>query len=403
MNLKRSFLALVALILGVGIFGAVPQQAHAQTYGNVTCTVYTNTIMSFPHGKLWNCSPSANVNTVAAVLGGIGSDAKSKLDASDGEFYIFENYADWNDYCSNSAGAFPCASGVTSDVSGWTYTSSSSVPTSLLFYEFAWAGSVALSDLSATTAHEAGHQLDPLYGPTLSASEASASSLYTSKLAKDWTNFNALTDCGVGGVFRAKRDSLLHWICGSKVTATVGGTITNNNTITLTFTDLALSPNPDQVMVTVVTGDTTSTVAGKLAAAINANTNLTSHGISAIANVNQVNITSYTGREATYSKITTGTITLNIGTVSKGTADTLSQPYAGGDNETVLKQAWPRHFPDPAEIFAEEIKVDKTGTPSGNADPGHYFQNDNFACTLAIAHSLRLNGTAPTSWITPCL
>src|SRR5689334_5970260 len=40
MNIRRGFLALAAMILGVGFLGALPQQAQAQT---ITCTITDTT------------------------------------------------------------------------------------------------------------------------------------------------------------------------------------------------------------------------------------------------------------------------------------------------------------------------------------------------------------------------
>lgn len=74
-------------------------------------------------------------------------------------------------------------------------------------------------------------------------------------------------------------------------TVTVGGTITNNDTLTLTFLNPNLPNSTEAVTVAVVTADTTTTVAAKLAAAINADTKLDAVGIGASSAVAVVTVT----------------------------------------------------------------------------------------------------------------
>jgi hypothetical protein len=62
---------------------------------------------------------------------------------------------------------------------------------------------------------------------------------------------------------------------------TIGGTITNNDTIVATFTNPNLPGGSEAVTIPVVTADTTTTLAAKLAAAINADTNLAGLAITA--------------------------------------------------------------------------------------------------------------------------
>lgn len=64
-------------------------------------------------------------------------------------------------------------------------------------------------------------------------------------------------------------------------TITIGGTITNGDTLTATFANASLPIGSEAVTIPVVTADTTTTLATKLAAAINADANLLALGFSA--------------------------------------------------------------------------------------------------------------------------
>lgn len=64
-------------------------------------------------------------------------------------------------------------------------------------------------------------------------------------------------------------------------TVTVGGTITNLDVATLTFTAALLATGTEPVHYNIVTADTTTTIAAGLAAAINADTKLAALGITA--------------------------------------------------------------------------------------------------------------------------
>ena len=60
MNLRRTFLALGAMILGIGLFGAIPQQAQAAV---VTCTATDPTQSQYPYGQ-WSkrCGSTAVIS-----------------------------------------------------------------------------------------------------------------------------------------------------------------------------------------------------------------------------------------------------------------------------------------------------------------------------------------------------
>jgi hypothetical protein len=83
MNLRRAFLALGAMILGVGFFGAFPQQAQAQT---VTCAPVNSSPSQWPlASNVQECTGSATpvyggiVRNTLESIGNDGTDAAQRL------------------------------------------------------------------------------------------------------------------------------------------------------------------------------------------------------------------------------------------------------------------------------------------------------------------------------------
>ena len=103
----------------------------------------------------------------------------------------------------------------------------------------------------------------------------------------------------------------------AKQAATIGGTVTTGDTLTITVSDSGLA-SPEAVTYTVQSGDTTTTIAANLAAAITADTNLQTIGVNAISNGTSVSIKSASPNITTYAQSTsvgaTETITLGINT-----------------------------------------------------------------------------------------
>ena len=101
-------------------------------------------------------------------------------------------------------------------------------------------------------------------------------------------------------------------------TAGLTGTVTASDLLTLTVTDSGLPSGHESVSYTVVAGDSFGKIATRLAAAINADTNLQTAGISASAGGDVVNILSYSPNATTYSKSTSGGATevITLGTAA---------------------------------------------------------------------------------------
>ncbi len=96
--------------------------------------------------------------------------------------------------------------------------------------------------------------------------------------------------------------------------ATIGGTITAGNTLTLTVLDSGLSGGTKSLPYTVVAGNTTSTIATSFKNAINADTSLQAIGVTATSVNSTISISSQSTNATTYSSSTstgaTETITL---------------------------------------------------------------------------------------------
>jgi RHS repeat-associated protein len=108
------------------------------------------------------------------------------------------------------------------------------------------------------------------------------------------------------------------------IRATIGGTATAGDVLTLTAHDSSLGGGQESVIYTVGSGNTLSDVADGLAAAINTNTNLSSAGITATSTGAQVALYTQSGQETSYSSSTSGgateTISLSYDKIYRGTS-----------------------------------------------------------------------------------
>ena len=95
-------------------------------------------------------------------------------------------------------------------------------------------------------------------------------------------------------------------------TANITGSVTSGNTLTITVNDPALSGGTEAVTYTVQSGDTLSSIATNLAAAITADTNLQAIGVNAVASSNQISMRSTSANLTTYSESTSGGATESI-------------------------------------------------------------------------------------------
>jgi len=111
------------------------------------------------------------------------------------------------------------------------------------------------------------------------------------------------------------------------VAATVGGTATLSDVLIITVHDVALPSGQDAVSYQVKSGDTLTTIASGLAAAINSDTTLQSIGVTGSSSGPVATIQSFSSNQTTYSS-----------SLSSGATETLAL------ESTVTSQTWSYHY-----------------------------------------------------------
>ena len=118
--------------------------------------------------------------------------------------------------------------------------------------------------------------------------------------------------------------------------ATVGGSITAGNIATITIFDAGLAGGSKAVNYTVLGTDTTTTVATGLKNAINADSALTAIGVSATSSAAIVTVSSTSVNVTSYTKTTTGTITVALGANTWGYLTKIDGPLTGSQDITTF-------------------------------------------------------------------
>ena len=120
--------------------------------------------------------------------------------------------------------------------------------------------------------------------------------------------------------------------------ATVGGSKTTGNVLTLTVHDTGLGGGQESDSYTVLSGDTLSSIAAGLVAAINADTSLQAIGVSASASGTSITLTSTSVNVTTYTESTSGgaTETITLGTNTFGYLTKIDGPLSGSDDITTF-------------------------------------------------------------------
>ena len=181
MNIRRSFLALAAMILGVGFFGALPQQAQAQTVPS--CVPKTSTSSNYPLDNVhaMSCLPAGYTNSVmsksqieTAVFGAIqslptnngGTTTKRPRDFLQSQgvvVFIFKNRAEANTWMSMNSPYNTSIFQTTTSRCGNTASNQTGIGIGqnialMVYAECTYArSSEANRDVRATALHEAGH------------------------------------------------------------------------------------------------------------------------------------------------------------------------------------------------------------------------------------------------------
>jgi hypothetical protein len=187
--------------------GKIPSE---RTFGGVTCYVgyaLGQPTNRWPAGRFWNCAGAVFPNPGVDAFNDLPQDAQSKLCNStktfNGSFYIFDTEEHYLTYCkasSGTSGEIPCLThslihtGITNPYVGISiiFTTIQYISGGAIF-----TGHLTSPDILNTTAHEAGHQVDPLYGErTFGSSLASLSPLFVGNLDADWQRVNDVAACG---------------------------------------------------------------------------------------------------------------------------------------------------------------------------------------------------------------
>ena len=158
-----------------------------------------------------------------------------------------------------------------------------------------------------------------------------------------YNNVNELTATSAGGPIRFQAtttNSVKSAVVNITKTATISGTITAGNVLTIGIHDKALS-KAENINYTVLSSDTTTTIATALKSAINADTTLSSLGITATSSGAVITITSSSPNATSYTEsvssgsteaITLGLSCSSTATISPSTAFTANPQLASGAN-----------------------------------------------------------------------
>lgn len=158
-------------------------------------------------------------------------------------------------------------------------------------------------------------------------------------------------------------------------TAVIGGTKTTGDTLTITVFDAGLSGGSKAVNYVVLAGDTLTSIATNIAAAINADTALQTVSVSATSSSTVLNIASASGSATTYAKSISGGATETI-TLASSTSTNL-YGYNNLNEVTSIAAGGPTKFQGTSN------KALKSATVNGNAASLQFTQS--FAGNASLA------------------
>jgi hypothetical protein len=231
-------LAILAAILAATILATPAAHATTQTAGGVTCN---NNYTGFPGAQLFYCYSTTQQVPVYTALSQLGADATNKLRNAQTLFYLFHDYNAYEQFCAGTGPTglhyIPCDPGAVSQVPGGEPVDGQTFldqrPVYSVIYEFSIVPGTSIEvgnstlQVQKTANHEAGHQLDSLYGVATDTAFASGSRSFLTALSFDWQHLNAMTPCGFGGVFTNQVDHTSNRICnGNTLNSVYSGTNT---------------------------------------------------------------------------------------------------------------------------------------------------------------------------------
>lgn len=290
-------LATLAGLAFAALLGSFAMSAPA--HAAVTCTTPTTSgTNTYPMNYLWICNgtgtvTAGDINAVNGSLGHLGnvnvgvvSDAKTKMASNKHYIYVFANSTDYNAYCTGTGDGnntanppIPGCHTILSSEGGVTVIDNVTGIDQSIIIENQVSGNITMAE---TAAHEAGHQLDSIYGIAKNGSGLISGQGNTPAI----TNEFAFKLTGASAVVQ-------------------GGPITVGDTLTITFKGTLLSSTP--VTYTITAGDTTtSLIATHFATQINGVSALTSSPINVNATASGATIQITSGAILSYSVSATG-------------------------------------------------------------------------------------------------
>lgn len=386
MNIRRGFLALAAMILGVGFLGAFPQQAQAQT---ITCApAYTHNPPDLWPDDGWTqyCGTATLTNgrTMNGSYSNIQGQARNEMrrapnrnfgDLNGVQFFIFGNPNEYQLWTGQQGRTYVAPLG--DDFAVTVFKAGTNIPDYSAVFMVNGNG-VTNTNITYRTGQQVGRSVDYLMGyvknggilpPTLIKVSDLQPGWTSADFNSDWTTLNVKEPCKVGvtpGLFTGLTNSGGVYICD--------GTLGDGTQLVPAF----LGQTNQQIMTGASWANIYQVNLNKDWETLNGLTACGSSGL-------------YRGRkDAQDNYICTG---------ASGTGNTLTATYTGLNNRQVLQLAWPKIFGKAETIFADQVSK-RYGMGSDTVDnprSGDYFFASRFECSQWLAGSLTNKGILPSA------
>ena len=182
--------------------------------------------------------------------------------------------------------------------------------------------------------------------------------------------------------------------------ATISGTVTNGNVLTITVHDAGLSGGQKSKSYTVTSGNTLTDIASGLVSAINGDTDLQSIGVSASSAGAVVTLTSHSTNVTTYTQSTSGGATevITLGANTYGYLTQINGPLAGDEDVTTFQyDGYGRLYSvTDSEGYTLVYEYDALNRPTKTTYPDGTFEKTTYARLDAVLETDR-NGRATQS------
>jgi RHS repeat-associated protein len=182
--------------------------------------------------------------------------------------------------------------------------------------------------------------------------------------------------------------------------ATISGTVTNGNVLTITVHDAGLSGGQKSKSYTVTSGNTLTDIASGLASAINGDTDLQGIGVSSSSAGAVVTLTSHSTNVTTYTQSTSGGATevITLGANTYGYLTQINGPLAGDEDITTFQyDGYGRLYSvTDSEGYTLVYEYDALNRPTKTTYPDGTFEKTAYARLDAVLETDR-NGRATQS------